>query len=120
MITIDFLRDRKEVFFSLDELEEFLVEKRQAVYNNLLRPIEELHLSVRSANCLYYNGELRYVGELVQKTELDLLQIKNFGRKSLNEIKEVLHAMGFELGMQIENFPSREEIEGLFKRSFSS
>ena len=111
MITIDFLRDKKKVLFSLDELEKFLHEKIHSVNNNLLRRVEELNLSVRSANCLYYNAELRYVGELVQKTELDLLNIKNFGRKSLNEIKEVLHVMGLELGMRIENFPSREEIE---------
>ena len=120
MITIDFLRDKKRILFSLDELEKFLCEKIHSTNNNLLRRIEELNLSVRSANCLHYNDELCYVGELVQKTEADLLQIKNFGRKSLNEVKEILHAMGLELGMQIENFPSREEIEGLFKRSFSS
>jgi len=80
------------------------------VNENLLRPIEELNLSVRSANCLQ-SADLRYVGELVQKTEADLLRTKNFGRKSLNEIKETLHNMGLELGMQIENFPSREELE---------
>ncbi|HEV8718378.1 MAG TPA: DNA-directed RNA polymerase subunit alpha [Candidatus Binatia bacterium] len=77
---------------------------------NLLRPIEELNLSVRSANCLQ-SADLRYVGELVQKTEADLLRTKNFGRKSLNEIKETLHNMGLELGMRLENFPSREELE---------
>ena len=80
------------------------------VNENLLRPIEELNLSVRSANCLQ-SADLRYVGELVQKTEADLLRTKNFGRKSLNEIKETLHNMGLELGMQIEHFPSREELE---------
>ncbi len=80
------------------------------VNENLLRPIEELNLSVRSANCLQ-SADLRYVGELVQKTEADLLRTKNFGRKSLNEIKETLHNMGLELGMQLENFPSREELE---------
>lgn len=77
---------------------------------NLLRPIEELNLSVRSANCLQ-SADLRYVGELVQKTEADLLRTKNFGRKSLNEIKETLHNMGLELGMRLENFPPREELE---------
>jgi len=78
---------------------------------NLYRPIEELNLSVRSANCLQ-SADLRYVGELVQKTENDLLKTKNFGRKSLNEIKETLHSMGLELGMRLdENFPAREELE---------
>jgi DNA-directed RNA polymerase subunit alpha len=65
---------------------------------------------VRSANCLQ-SADLKYVGELVQKTENDLLKTKNFGRKSLNEIKETLHSMKLELGMRLENFPSREELE---------
>lgn len=78
--------------------------------DNLLRSIEELNFSVRSANCLQ-SADLRYVGELVQKTENDLLKTKNFGRKSLNEIKETLHGMGLELGMRLENFPLREELE---------
>ncbi|MBI3302233.1 MAG: DNA-directed RNA polymerase subunit alpha [Deltaproteobacteria bacterium] len=77
---------------------------------NLYRPIEELNFSVRSANCLQ-SADLRYVGELVQKSENDLLKTKNFGRKSLNEIKETLHQMGLELGMQLEDFPSREELD---------
>jgi DNA-directed RNA polymerase subunit alpha len=77
---------------------------------NLFRPIEELNFSVRSANCLQ-SADLRYVGELVQKTENDLLKTKNFGRKSLNEIKETLHSMGLELGMRLENFPAREELD---------
>ena len=77
---------------------------------NLYRPIEELNFSVRSANCLQ-SADIRYVGELVQKTEGDLLKTKNFGRKSLNEIKEALQSMGLELGMRLESFPSREELE---------
>jgi DNA-directed RNA polymerase subunit alpha len=81
-----------------------------AFNENLERPIEELNLSVRSANCLQ-SADLRYVGELVQKTENDLLKTKNFGRKSLNEIKETLHNLGLELGMKVEGFPSREELE---------
>jgi DNA-directed RNA polymerase subunit alpha len=82
----------------------------ESLNENLLRPIEELNLSVRSANCLQ-SADLRYVGELVQKTEADLLRTKNFGRKSLNEIKETLHGMGLELGMRLEDFPTREELE---------
>lgn len=79
---------------------------------NLFRPIEELNFSVRSANCLQ-SADIRYIGELVQKTEGDLLKTKNFGRKSLNEIKEALQGMGLELGMRVDNFPSREELERL-------
>lgn len=77
---------------------------------NLFRPIEELNLSVRSANCLQ-SADLRYVGELVQRSEPELLKTKNFGRKSLNEIKETLHSMGLELGLHIEDYPSREELD---------
>lgn len=77
---------------------------------NLYRPIEELNFSVRSANCLQ-SADLRYVGELVQRSENDLLKTKNFGRKSLNEIQETLHDLGLELGMRLENFPAREELE---------
>jgi len=65
---------------------------------------------VRSANCLQ-NADLRYIGELVQKTEAEMLKTKNFGRKSLNEIKELLSEMGLSLGMRLENFPPREELE---------
>jgi DNA-directed RNA polymerase subunit alpha len=79
---------------------------------NLFRPIEELNFSVRSANCLQ-SADIRYIGELVQKTEGDLLKTKNFGRKSLNEIKEALQSMGLELGMRVDNYPSREELERL-------
>ena len=77
---------------------------------NLFRPIEELALSVRSANCLQ-SADLRYVGELVVKTEPELLKTKNFGRKSLSEIKDILHEMGLELGMHLEAFPSREDLD---------
>lgn len=82
------------------------------VNENLLQPIEELNLSVRSANCLQ-SADLRYVGELVQRSEADLLKTKNFGRKSLNEIKETLQSMGLELGLQLDDFPQREELDRL-------
>ncbi len=82
------------------------------VNENLLQPIEELNLSVRSANCLQ-SADLRYVGELVQRSEADLLKTKNFGRKSLNEIKETLQSMGLELGLQLDDFPPREELDRL-------
>ena len=83
---------------------------RPATNEHLFRPIEELALSVRSANCLQ-SADLRYVGELVVKTEPELLKTKNFGRKSLTEIKDILHEMGLELGMHLDAFPAREELD---------
>ena len=81
---------------------------------NLLRKVDELELSVRSANCLK-NDNIVYIGDLVQKTESEMLRTPNFGRKSLNEIKEVLKIMNLELGMDIESWPP-ENIEELVKR----
>jgi DNA-directed RNA polymerase subunit alpha len=81
---------------------------------NLLRKVDELELSVRSANCLK-NDNIVYIGDLVQKTEAEMLRTPNFGRKSLNEIKEVLAQMGLHLGMEITNWPP-ENIEELAKR----
>ena len=81
---------------------------------NLLRKVDELELSVRSANCLK-NDNIVYIGDLVQKTEAEMLRTPNFGRKSLNEIKEVLTQMGLHLGMEIPNWPP-ENIEDLAKR----
>jgi len=81
---------------------------------NLLRKVEELELSVRSANCLK-NENIVYIGDLVQKTEPELLRTPNFGRKSLNEIKEVLMQMGLELGLEIPEWPP-ENIEELAKK----
>ena len=78
--------------------------------DNLFRSVDELEFSVRSQNCLQ-NADIKYIGELVQKTEQEMLKTKNFGHKSLNEIKEILREMGLELGMKVEHFPSREEIE---------
>jgi DNA-directed RNA polymerase subunit alpha len=78
--------------------------------DNLFRSVDELEFSVRSQNCLQ-NADIKYIGELVQKTEQEMLKTKNFGHKSLSEIKEILREMGLELGMRIDHFPSREEIE---------
>ena len=78
----------------------------------LFRRVEDLGLSVRSANCLQ-NADIKYLGELVQKIEAEMLRTKNFGRKSLNELKQVLGELGLEFGMKIENFPARKEIERL-------
>ncbi len=107
------LKDQLTVFINFEEeteTQEEEVRAEPAFNENLFRSVDELELSVRSANCLK-NADIRYIGELVQKTEQEMLKTKNFGRKSLNEIKEILSEMGLSLGMKIENFPSREEIE---------
>ena len=108
------LQDQASVFINFEEPTEAapLAEDQQAVElnENLFRSVDELELSVRSANCLQ-NADLRYIGELVQRTEAEMLKTKNFGRKSLNEIKELLGEMGLSLGMRLENFPPREELE---------
>src|SRR5690606_9279235 len=80
----------------------------------LLKKVDELELSVRSANCLK-NDNIVYIGDLIQKTEAEMLRTPNFGRKSLNEIKEVLAGMGLHLGMEVEDWPP-ENIEDLAKR----
>jgi len=80
----------------------------------LLKKVDELELSVRSANCLK-NDNIIYIGDLVQKTEAEMLRTPNFGRKSLNEIKEVLASMGLRLGMEIPGWPP-ENIEEMAKR----
>ena len=81
---------------------------------NLLKKVDELELSVRSANCLK-NDNIVYIGDLIQKTEAEMLRTPNFGRKSLNEIKEVLAQMGLHLGMEVPNWPP-ENIEELAKK----
>jgi DNA-directed RNA polymerase subunit alpha len=86
-------------------------ERRELSHSEALyRPVDDLELSVRSANCLQ-NADIKYIGELVQRTEQEMLKTKNFGRKSLNEIKEFLQEMGLSLGMRLENFPTREELD---------
>ncbi|MCO6431798.1 MAG: DNA-directed RNA polymerase subunit alpha [Deltaproteobacteria bacterium] len=85
-------------------------EPKKKFNENLFRRIDEIELSVRSANCLE-NADIKYIGELVQKTEAEMLRTKNFGRKSLNEIKELLGEMGLSLGMKLEDFPSRKDLE---------
>ena len=86
-------------------------DKKKPKWNeNLFRKIEEIELSVRSANCLE-NADIKFVGELVQKSEAEMLRTKNFGRKSLNEIKEIMSEMGLSLGMKLEGFPSRKDLD---------
>ncbi len=102
------LKEQLQVFVTFNEdLEPQAVEVPQHVptlNDNLFRPVEDMELSVRSANCLK-NANLRFIGELVTKSEGDMLKTKNFGRKSLNEIKEILQTMGLNLGMKIEGWP---------------
>lgn len=107
------LKDQLSVFINFEEETEMAEEEIRAepsFNENLFRSVDELELSVRSANCLK-NADIRYIGELVQKTEQEMLKTKNFGRKSLNEIKEILSEMGLSLGMKLDSFPSRDEIE---------
>ena len=91
------------------------IEEPEAVNPNLFKSVDELELSVRSANCLQ-NANIRYIGELVQRSEGEMLKTKNFGRKSLNEIKDVLASMSRELGLALESFPDRKEIERIRER----
>ncbi len=111
------LQDQLQVFVNFDEPETETAkeEEEELPFNkNLLKKVEELELSVRSANCLK-NDNIVYIGDLVQKSEGDMLRTPNFGRKSLNEIKEVLTIMGLHLGMQVEGWPP-ENIEDLVKK----
>jgi DNA-directed RNA polymerase subunit alpha len=111
------LQDQLQLFINFEEpkVEEKGEHAEELPFNrNLLKKVEELELSVRSANCLK-NDNIIYIGDLVQKTEAEMLRTPNFGRKSLNEIKEVLSSMGLHLGMQIPGWPP-ENIEDLAKR----
>jgi len=111
------LQDQLQLFINFEEPQgrELPSEESEPPFNrNLLRKVDELELSVRSANCLK-NDNIVYIGDLVQKTEAEMLRTPNFGRKSLNEIKEVLSQMGLHLGMEIPNWPP-ENIEELSKR----
>lgn len=110
------LRDQLGVFTGVEEMVEEpvvqVVEEKPKLNENLFRRIDELELSVRSANCLE-NADIKYIGELVQRSEAEMLRTKNFGRKSLNEIKEILTEMGLALGMKLEGFPPRHELDKL-------
>ena len=111
------LQDQLQLFINFEEprAREISEERAEPPFNkNLLRKVDELELSVRSANCLK-NDNIVYIGDLVQKTEAEMLRTPNFGRKSLNEIKEVLSQMGLHLGMEIPNWPP-ENIEDMAKR----
>jgi len=111
------LQDQLNPFINFEDPAEqpSVEEEEEPAFNrSLLRKVDELELSVRSANCLK-NDDILYIGDLVRKTEGEMLRTPNFGRKSLNEIKEVLSHMGLHLGMEIEDWPP-ENIEELTKR----
>ncbi|MGD8859180.1 MAG: DNA-directed RNA polymerase subunit alpha [Myxococcales bacterium] len=105
------LKDQLTIFINFEEepdtghAEE---EEEEPLNENLFRTVEELELSVRSANCLQ-NANIHLIGELVQRTEAEMLKTKNFGRKSLKEIKEILAEMGLSLGMRVDNWPQMLE-----------
>jgi DNA-directed RNA polymerase subunit alpha len=106
------LKEQVSIFINFEETEETTYVAAggddEPLNENLFRSVDELELSVRSANCLQ-NANITLIGELVQRTEQDMLKTKNFGRKSLKEIKEILANMGLSLGMKIDNWPQMLE-----------
>ena len=103
------MKEQLQVFIAFDEksvepvIDEARIDLRSPVNENLYRSVEDLELSVRSANCLR-NADIRHIGELVQKSEAKMLKTKNFGRKSLNEIKQLLSEMELSLGMKLDGW----------------
>jgi DNA-directed RNA polymerase subunit alpha len=107
------LKEQLTIFINFEEQTETHAlhhDEPEPLNANLFKSVDELELSVRSANCLQ-NANIRFIGELVQKTEAEMLKTKNFGRKSLNEIKETLASLGLSLGMTIDNLPPRKDLE---------
>jgi len=107
-------KEQLQIFINFDETEEpVLIEEsseKQKINENLYRSVEELELSVRSANCLK-NAQINLIGELVQKSEAEMLKTQNFGRKSLNEIKDILAEMGLGLGVKLDSFPDPDYLK---------
>jgi DNA-directed RNA polymerase subunit alpha len=105
------IKEQLTVFINFDETEEPVVaetpREETKLNENLFRSVDELELSVRSANCLQ-QANIKTIGDLVQRTEAEMLKTKNFGRKSLKEIKELLAEMGLSLGMKLDNWPPKE------------
>jgi DNA-directed RNA polymerase subunit alpha len=109
------MKDHLTIFINIEEEEgegespvEISESDREVWWEKLNKSVDEMELSVRSYNCLK-NANIRTIGELVQKTESEMLKTKNFGRKSLNEIKEILAGMGLSLGMKLDNYPQPQE-----------
>jgi len=107
------MKEQLSIFITFEEEEEAEMsypedeEEKETFNENLLRSVDELELSVRSANCLKH-ANIKLIGDLVQKTEAEILATKNFGRKSLNEIKEILSEMGLGLGMRLDHWPPKK------------
>jgi DNA-directed RNA polymerase subunit alpha len=111
------MKDHLQIFINLEEEDEEETEsavvevsdeEKGVLYERLNKSVDEMELSVRSYNCLK-NANIRTIGELVQKTEAEMLKTKNFGRKSLNEIKEILANMGLSLGMRLDDWPQAQK-----------
>ena len=106
------LKEQLSIWINFEETEETQYQapgaEEEPLNEHLFRSVDELELSVRSANCLQ-NANIQLIGELVQRTEQDMLKTKNFGRKSLKEIKEILVTMGLSLGMKLDNWPQMLE-----------
>src|SRR5512138_482957 len=110
------MKDHLTIFINIEEEEEEPAEvpaemseaDREEWWEKLSKSVDEMELSVRSYNCLK-NANIRTIGELVQKTEAEMLKTKNFGRKSLNEIKEILATMGLSLGMKLDDWPQAQK-----------
>jgi DNA-directed RNA polymerase subunit alpha len=111
------MKDHLQIFINLEEEDEEETEsavvevsdeEKGVLYEKLGKSVDEMELSVRSYNCLK-NANIRTIGELVQKTESEMLKTKNFGRKSLNEIKEILATMGLSLGMKLDDWPQAQK-----------
>jgi DNA-directed RNA polymerase subunit alpha len=105
------LKEQLTIFINFPEEDECYEEERdeeqERLMETLMRSVDELELSVRSANCLE-NANIKYIGDLVQKTEAEMLKTKNFGRKSLKEIKDILTDMGLNLGMKLDGWPPKD------------
>jgi len=110
------MKDHLQIFINIEEEEEEIEgptvdvsdEEKSVLWEKLNKSVDEMELSVRSYNCLK-NASIRTIGELVQKTESEMLKTKNFGRKSLNEIKEILSGMGLSLGMKLDDWPQMQK-----------
>jgi DNA-directed RNA polymerase subunit alpha len=110
------MKDHLQIFINIEEEEEEgdspvpapSDEEKSALFDKLGKSVDEMELSVRSYNCLK-NANIRTIGELVQKSEAEMLKTKNFGRKSLNEIKEILSGMGLSLGMKLDDWPQMQK-----------
>ncbi len=109
------VKEQLSIFINFDETEEPAEEvkpvEEQKLNENLFRSVDELELSVRSANCLQ-NANIKTIGDLVQKTEAEMLKTKNFGRKSLKEIKEILAEMGLSLGHEARELAAQDRAAG--------